>query len=88
MYLLLHLAGVVTLLLWVVRDGTDRGERSKEPRLRRLLSESKAERVRAAGIGAGIAVVLQSSTAVALLAVSFAGSGALRAEVGADHHER
>jgi phosphate:Na+ symporter len=80
--LLLHLAGGVTLLLWAVRMVRTGVERSQEPRLRRLLRESKAGRIRAAGIGAGIAVVLQSSTAVALLAAGFAGSGALTIATG------
>lgn len=80
--LLLHLAGGITLLLWAVRMVRTGVERSQEPRLRRLLRESKTGRVRAAAIGAGIAVVLQSSTAVALLAASFAGSGALTIATG------
>jgi len=80
--LLLHLAGGVTLLLWAVRMVRTGVERSQEPRLRRLLRESKGGRVRAAGIGAGIAVVLQSSTAVALLAAGFAGSGILTVATG------
>jgi phosphate:Na+ symporter len=57
-------------------------ERSQEPRLRRLLHESKAGRIRAAGIRAGIAVALQSSTAVAMLAAGYAGSGALTVATG------
>ncbi len=80
--LLLHLAGGVTLLLWAVRMVRTGVERSQEPQLRRLLRESKGGRIKAAGIGAGIAVVLQSSTAVALLAAGFAGSGILTVATG------
>ncbi|HUH03164.1 MAG TPA: Na/Pi cotransporter family protein [Kofleriaceae bacterium] len=79
---LLHLAGGVTLLLWAVRMVRTGVERSQEPMLRRILRESKAGRVRAAGVGAGIAVLLQSSTAVAVLAAGFAGSGALTVATG------
>ena len=80
--LFLHLAGAVTLLLWAVRMVRTGVERSQEPALRRALRESKNGKLRAAGIGAGIAVVLQSSTAVAVLAAGFAGSGALTLATG------
>jgi len=80
--LLLHLAGSVTLLLWAVRMVRTGIERSQEPALRRVLRESKSGRLRAAGIGAGIAVLLQSSTAVAMLAAGFAGSGVLTVQTG------
>jgi phosphate:Na+ symporter len=80
--LLLHLAGSVTLLLWAVRMVRTGVERSQEPALRRVLRESRGGRLRAAGIGAGIAMLLQSSTAVAVLAAGFAGSGALTLATG------
>jgi phosphate:Na+ symporter len=80
--LLLHLAGSVTLLLWAVRMVRTGIERSQEPALRRVLRESKSGRLRAAGIGAAIAVLLQSSTAVAMLAAGFAGSGVLTVQTG------
>ncbi|HEV7277166.1 MAG TPA: Na/Pi cotransporter family protein [Devosiaceae bacterium] len=80
--LLLHLAGSVTLLLWAVRMVRTGVERSQEPALRRVLRESRGGRLRAAGIGAGVAVLLQSSTAVAVLAAGFAGSGALTLATG------
>lgn len=80
--LLLHLAGSVTLLLWAVRMVRTGVERSQEPLLRRILRESRGGKLRAAGIGAGVAVVLQSSTAVAILAAGFAGSGALTLATG------
>ncbi|MCD7061125.1 Na/Pi cotransporter family protein [Pelagibacterium xiamenense] len=77
-----HLAGAVMLLLWAVRMVRTGVERSHAPALRSLLRESRGGRMRAAGIGAGIAVVLQSSTAVALLAAGFAGSGVLSLATG------
>ena len=80
--LLLHLAGAVTLLLWAVRMVRTGVERSQEPALRRLLRESKGGKLRAAAIGTGVAALLQSSTAVAILAAGFAGSGALTLATG------
>lgn len=80
--LLIHLAGAITLLLWAVRMVRTGVERSQEHRLRRILRESKNSRLKAAGIGAGVAVLLQSSTAVAVLAAGFAGSGALTLATG------
>ena len=80
--LLLHLAGAVTLLLWAVRMVRTGVERSQEPALKRLLRESKGGRLRAAAIGAGVAVVLQSSTAVAILAAGFAGTGLITLATG------
>jgi phosphate:Na+ symporter len=80
--LLLHLAGGVTLLLWAVRMVRTGVERSQEPALKRVLRESKSGRLRAAAVGAGVAVMLQSSTAVALLAAGFAGTGVLTVATG------
>jgi phosphate:Na+ symporter len=79
---LLHLAGAVMLLLWAVRMVRTGVERSQEPALRRLLRESKGGKLRAAAVGAGVAVFLQSSTAVAILAAGFAASGALTLATG------
>lgn len=80
--LLLHLAGSVALLLWAVRMVRTGVERSHEPALRRLLRESKGGRWRTAAVGAGVAVLLQSSTAVAILAAGFVASGALSVPTG------
>lgn len=80
--ILLNLAGAVTLLLWAVRMVRTGVERSQQPVLRRVLRESKGGRLRAAGIGAGVAVLLQSSTAVMILAAGFAASGALSLGTG------
>ncbi len=80
--LLLHLGGAIALLLFAVRMVRTGVERSQEPALRRLLRDSKGGRIRAAGIGAGVAVLLQSSTAVGVLAQGFATTGALGLETG------
>ncbi|HSR71298.1 MAG TPA: Na/Pi cotransporter family protein [Kiloniellales bacterium] len=88
--LLLNIAGGVALLLWatrMVRTGILRAYGSD---LRRLLGRSTRNRLNACAIGVGIAGLLQSSTATALLSVSFAGRGlvatapALAIMLGAD----
>ncbi|MDB5527534.1 MAG: sodium-dependent inorganic phosphate (Pi) transporter [Devosia sp.] len=80
--LILHLAGAATLLLWAVRMVRTGVERSQEPALRRALRESRGSKVKAAGIGAIIALLLQSSTAVAVLAAGFAGIGIMSVATG------
>ena len=73
--LLLNIAGGVALLLWatrMVRTGVMRAYGSD---LRHFLGRSTRNRISACVMGLGVASVLQSSTATALLAVSFAGRG-------------
>ncbi|HEY5598045.1 MAG TPA: Na/Pi cotransporter family protein, partial [Kiloniellales bacterium] len=73
--LLLNIAGGVALLLWaarMVRTGVMRAYGSD---LRHVLGRSTRTRLGACLMGLGVASVLQSSTATALLAVSFAGRG-------------
>lgn len=77
--LLLQLAGAVTLLLWAVRMVRTGVERAYGTVLRRALRETHGGRLHAAGAGLVLAVLLQSSTAVAVLCVGFVGSGILRA---------
>lgn len=79
---LLHIAGSVTLLLWAVRMVRTGVERSQEPALRRLLRGGTGGRIRATAIGTIIAIVLQSSTAVAVLAAGFAASGVMSLSTG------
>lgn len=72
---LLHLAGSVALLLWatrMVRTGVERGYGDA---LRRRLRGTLGNPLLAMLTGLGLAVALQSSTAVTLLVGSFAGSG-------------
>lgn len=73
--LFLHLAGAVTLLLWAVRMVRTGVERAYGAALERTLRRAKGSRVRAAGLGAAVAMLLQSSTAVGILAAGFAASG-------------
>ncbi len=80
--LLLQLAGAVTLLLWAVRMVRTGVERAHEPALRRALRSSGSGLIKAAGMGTVIAILLQSSTAVAILAAGFAGQGILSVGTG------
>lgn len=79
---LLNIAGSVTLLLWAVRMVRTGVERSQEPTLRRLLRDGSGGKLRATAIGTAIAIVLQSSTAVAVLAAGFAASGIISLSTG------
>jgi phosphate:Na+ symporter len=79
---LVHLAGAVILLLFAVRMVRTGVERAYEPALRRALRDSKGGWLRAAAIGGVVAAVLQSSTAVAVLAAGFAGAGVLSIATG------
>ncbi len=80
--LVLHLAAAATLLIWAVRMVRTGVERAHGAALRRILHRAEGGRLRAAGAGAAIAVLLQSSTAVAMLAAGFAASGALGLATG------
>ena len=76
---LINLLGGVALLLWglrMVRTGVTRAYGGK---LRRQLGRSLSNRFKAFAVGIGITCLLQSSTATALLASSFAGQGAISA---------
>lgn len=76
---LLEIAGAAALLLWSVRLVRTGVERGWSVGLRRLLRRGSDNRLLAALSGAGAALVLQSSTAVALLSVDFVTTGALGA---------
>ncbi|MEW9808002.1 Na/Pi cotransporter family protein [Mesorhizobium marinum] len=80
--ILLHLAGAVMLLLVAVHMVRTGMERAHGTSLRRLLGHARRGRVPAAAGGAVMAVLLQSSTAVAILACGFAASGALPIATG------
>jgi phosphate:Na+ symporter len=76
--LLLNIAGGVALLLWatrMVRTGVMRAYGSD---LRHFLGRSTNNRLSACAMGLAVTGVLQSSTATALLAVSFASRGLVK----------
>lgn len=80
--ILLHLAGATLLLLYAVHIVRTGMERAHGAALKRLLGEAKRGQVKAAAGGAAMAIALQSSTAVAILACGFAASGVLALPVG------
>jgi phosphate:Na+ symporter len=80
--ILLHLAGAVVLLLWAVRMVRTGVERACGPALRDALRQARGARLRSAGAGTVLAVLLQSSTAVAILAAGFVASGLVSTSAG------
>lgn len=80
--LLLNIAGGVALLLWATRMVRTGILRAYGHELRRVLARSTRSRARAFFMGLGIAGLLQSSTATALLTVSFAGRGLIATAAG------
>lgn len=90
MDILIALAGFVALLLWGLRMVGVAVERAAGGDLKRVLGQTTNNRFSAALAGMGITVLLQSSTAVVLMAASFVGRGliatapALAVILGAD----
>lgn len=88
--LLLNLLGGIALLLWSTRLVKTGVQRAFGDQLRALLQRATENRIRACGLGVVVATALQSSTATALLLVSFAARGlitlgpALAVMLGAD----
>ena len=80
--ILLHLAGATLLLLYAVQMVRTGMERAHGAALRRLLGEARRGKLKAAAGGTAMAVMLQGSTAVAMLACGFAASGVLALPVG------
>lgn len=81
-FVLINIAAAVTLLLWATRMVRTGMERSHKAVLNRVLSQGKRGQVKAAALGGLVAILLQSSTAVALLAAGFAASGKLTLSAG------
>ena len=80
--LLLNIAGGVALLLWGVRMVRTGILRAWGSEFRRVLAGSLHNRLTAWLAGLGVTAILQSSTATATLAVSFASKGLLTTSAG------
>jgi phosphate:Na+ symporter len=80
--IIIHMAGATMLLLYSVRMVRTGVERASGPMLRRAISDPERGAISAAFLGALIALILQSSTAAAVLATGFAASGMLAAASG------
>ncbi|WP_075996962.1 Na/Pi cotransporter family protein [Salaquimonas pukyongi] len=79
---LMHLAGAIMLLLWAVRMVRTGVERSYGAPLKGALRSARGGHAGIAVAGAALAVLLQSSTAVGVLAAGFATSGILTVATG------
>ncbi len=79
---LLHLAGAVALMLFATRMVKTGVERAYGDVLRHRLRATMRNPVMAVLAGTGLAIALQSSTAVTLLVSSFAGSGIVSGAAG------
>lgn len=80
--LLIRIAGAAALLLWGARMMRTGMIRAYGPHIRAFLSTGVRNRFAAAFVGICSALVLQSSTAVALLASAFASVGVLKVTAG------
>ena len=79
---LMHLAAAIMLLLWAVRMVRTGVERAHGTRLKSALRRARGGNAQMAAAGIVLAVVLQSSTAVGVLAAGFATSGILTVSAG------
>lgn len=79
---ILHVAGAAALLIWAVRLVRTGVERGWSVPLRRWLRLGGRHRWLAAGSGTAAAILLQSSTAVAILTANFVAAGTLAGAAG------
>ncbi|SLN46508.1 Na+/Pi-cotransporter [Pseudoruegeria aquimaris] len=79
---LIHIAGAAALLIWAVRLVRTGVERAFMVQLRLWLRRSARNRLLAAGTGMASAMLLQSSTAVAMLVSNSGAAGAVTSAVG------
>jgi phosphate:Na+ symporter len=82
MELLVNVVGGVALLIWGVRMVRTGVSRALGGSLRRIVSASTSNRIVAFFAGLGVTSFLQSSTATAMIASSFAGRGLLTTTMG------
>ncbi len=80
--ILIHIAGAAALLIWAVRLVRTGVERGFATHMRIWLRNSAKNRSIAAATGMGAAVLLQSSTAVAVLVSNFVSKGGLMTATG------
>jgi phosphate:Na+ symporter len=79
---LVYLVAAIVLLLWAVRMVRTAVERSYGVQLRRALGFANRSPLAAAGAGTAMAIVLQSSSATAVLAAGFAAGGLMTVATG------
>jgi len=81
-FIIVHLVAAIVLLLWAVRLVRTAVERAYSAPLKRMLVHAERSQLGAAAVGTLMAVALQSSTAVAALASSFAAGGLMAGATG------
>ncbi|MBD8065232.1 Na/Pi cotransporter family protein [Devosia sp. PTR5] len=81
-FIIVQLVAAIVLLLWAVRMVRTAVERAYAAPLKRMLAHAEKSRLGAAGVGTVMAIALQSSTAVAALASSFAAGGLMAGTTG------
>ena len=79
---LINIAGAAALLIWAVRLVRTGMERAFAVQLRLWLRRSAKNRGLAASAGLVVSMLLQSSTAVAMLVSNFAANGSVSVSVG------
>ena len=80
--IILNLAAAAALLIWAVRLARTSFERAFSSQMRQWLKLTTGNRLTAAMTGVGISIMLQSSTAVALLLASFMPASAMSVSMG------
>ena len=80
--IIISIAGAATLLIWAVRLVRTGVERGCAAHMRIWLQHSAKNRLFATATGTGAALLLQSSTAVAVLASNFVSKGGLATATG------
>ena len=80
--IILNLAAAAALLIWAVRLVRTSFERAFSSQMRQWLKLTTGNRLTAAMTGVGISIMLQSSTAVALLLASFMPASAMSVSLG------
>ena len=81
-FVILNLASAAALLIWAVRLVRTGFERAFGGHLRSWLRQSTSNRFKAAGCGSIAAILLQSSTAVAVLMAGFLSAGTINGVAG------
>ena len=79
---MVNLAAAAALLIWAVRLVRTGFERAFGNQIRQWLKLMTGNRLTAVTIGTGISIMLQSSTAVALLLASFMSASAMSVPMG------
>ena len=81
-WILLNLTAAAVLLIWAVRMVQTGVQRAHGPLIRRTLKSSKGHPLLMTVSGVLLAIIFQSSTAVAILTAGFVSSGFITSSIG------